>query len=183
MIYSSFDLAAFFIPDFEDFSNASVSLSSDDFRYQSFFVGSIGKISANSLRTLVLPFFFQNFNVTPSEYPSCSKHVANTSNRRLSSVPTITSVDDGEAVSFVLSTSSLPSNYRQLKGTDLSGVTSVKLLPLNVVLTLISITSSSLFVQFPLGVGMDYFVSVFVGSVEYSASQSLSSTFGYQRNL
>ena len=91
-------------------------------------------------------------------------------------------MDDGESVSFVLSTSSLPSNYRQLRGINLEGVTSVKLMPSNISLTLISVSSNSLFVQFPLGIGMDYTISLFVGSAEYRASSSLASTFSYERN-
>ncbi len=106
----------------------------------------------------------------------------NTSARRLSSTPIVTQVDDGELISFVLSTYSLSSNYRQLKGTDLTGVTSVKLVPSNIALTIISASAQSLFVQFPLGVGMNYSISVFVGSSEYSSSATLVSTFSYQRN-
>jgi hypothetical protein len=122
-------------------------------------------------------------NATHSEFPNCSIAAAITLHRHLSSIPSITSVDDGELVSFVLSTSSSPSNYRQLKGNDLSGVTSVKLSPSNTTVTIISTSSSSLFVQFPLGIGMNYTISFFVGSVEYSASMSLVSTFSYQRNV
>ena len=91
-------------------------------------------------------------------------------------------MDDGELVSFILSTSASPSNYRQLKGHDLSGVTSVKLLPSNVSVTIISTSDASLFVQFPLGIGMNYGISLFVGSVEYSAS-AFRSMFSYQSNL
>jgi hypothetical protein len=91
-------------------------------------------------------------------------------------------VDDGELISFILSTSASPSNYRQLKGHDLSGVTSVKLLPSNVSVTIISTSDASLFVQFPLGIGMNYGISLFVGSVEYSAS-AFTSMFSYQSNL
>ncbi len=92
-------------------------------------------------------------------------------------------MDDGQLDSYVLSTVSLPSNYRNLKGTDLSGVTSVKLVPSNVALTIISTSPESLFVQFPLGLGKNYSISLYVGSSEYSASASLSSTFSYQGNL
>jgi hypothetical protein len=91
-------------------------------------------------------------------------------------------VDDGELISFILSTSSSPSNYRQLKGHDLIGVTSVKLVPSNVSVSIISTSEASLFVQFPLGVGMNYGISLFVGSVEYSAS-ALASMFSYQSNV
>ncbi len=59
----------------------------------------------------------------------------------------------------------------------------MKLSPSNITLSIISTSSSSLFVQFPLGIGMNYTISFFVGSVEYSASNSLVSTFSYQRNL
>ncbi len=91
-------------------------------------------------------------------------------------------MDDGESVSFVLSTYKLSANYRQLRGINLGGVTSVKLMPSNMSLTLISVSSNTLFVQFPLGIGMDYTISLFVGSAEYRASSSLASTFSYERN-
>ena len=138
-----------------------------------------------------MSFFFKSFlnfsvfsNSDPnySEYSNCSASFPAASLRRLFSIPSLTSVDDGELVSFVLSTFSLSSNYRQLKGTNLGGVTSVKLMPSNISVTIISISSDSLFVQFPVGIGMDYAVSLFVGSAEYSSSSSLASAFSYQRN-
>ena len=92
-------------------------------------------------------------------------------------------MDDGQSNSYVLSTSALPYNYRLLKGTDLSGVTSVKLVPSNVALTIISTSLESILVQFPLGLGKNYSISLYVGSSEYSASASLSSTFSYTGNL
>jgi hypothetical protein len=86
-------------------------------------------------------------------------------------------------ISFVLSTYSLSSNYRQLKGADLIDVTSVKLVPSSVALSIISKSAESLFVQFPLGVGMNFSISLYVGSSEYSSITTLPSTFSYQRNF
>jgi hypothetical protein len=127
---------------------------------------------------------FQFVMAISSENQNCSASIVKPTPRHLfqSGTPTLTSVDDGDPVSFILSTNAAPSNYRQLRGTDLSIVTSVRLTPSNDSVTLISTSSSSLVVQFPLRVGLNYSVSLFVGSTEYSASNSLGSTFSYQRN-
>jgi hypothetical protein len=179
MNYSSSDFAAFLFPFLDESQSASVFLSSDEFSFQSFSVGSIGKLN--------MPIFLPHFDVVVeicdsdahhSEYRNCSVSVTDSSSRRLFSVPSLTGVDDDEMVSFVLSTSSLPSNYRNLKGTGLNSVTSLKLMPANAALTIISKSDSSIFVQFPLRVGLDLEISLFVDSAEYSAS--LSSKFRYQ---
>ena len=127
---------------------------------------------------------FQFVMAISSENQNCSASIVKPTPRHLlqSGTPTLTSVDDGLPDSFILSTYSAPNNYRQLRGTDLSIVTSVRMNPSNVSVTIISTSSSSLFVQFPLRVGLNYSISLFVGSTEYSASNSLGSTFRYQSN-
>ena len=127
---------------------------------------------------------FQFVMAISSENQNCSASIVKPTPRHLlqSGTPALTSVEDGLPVSFILSTNAAPNNYRQLRGTDLSIVTSVRMNPSNVSVTIISTSSSSLFVQFPLRVGLNYSISLFVGSTEYSASNSLGSTFRYQSN-